>query len=486
MGVLDGFEPRKVLKYFEEICGIPHGSGNTKQISDYLAGFAAERGLRYIQDEYNNVVIYQEGTGDRAGSAPVILQGHMDMVCEKEDWCDKDMEHEHIDLEVTETFEAAWISAKGTTLGGDDGIAVAYMLAILDSPEIVHPPLECVFTVDEEIGMLGAAAMDMSCLSGRTMINLDSEEEGYILASCAGGATVTVHLPVMTDKTESGTALTVTVSGLYGGHSGTEIDKGRAIANVVIGRALYNIRKQDATLRLADIHGGLKDNAISRRCDAVIVTENPDGIRSVAEKLTELLRNEYKYTEPGIQVSVTESEMPETAFDIYSTDRVITALMNLPYGIQSMSLDIKGLVETSLNPGILVTVPEDSEVQISYSVRSSVGSRKQELIDRLESLAVFLDGYITSMGDYPAWEYAPESRLRDIITEVFDEQYGREPVVQALHAGVECGLFAGNLPGLDAVSIGPDMVDIHTPQEHMIIDSVQRTWELLLETLKRL
>ncbi len=481
MPVLSGIEPKKVFKYFEEICAIPHGSGNTKQISDYCAGFAKERGLKYIQDGTNNVIIWKDGTAGYEDSAPVMLQGHMDMVCEKEAGCDIDFEKDGLRLRL----ENGVISADGTTLGGDDGIAVAFALAILDSDDIPHPPLEAVFTVDEETGMFGAADLDCSPLKSRIMLNLDSEDEGVLLVSCAGGTSAICTLPIERESAE-GVEISLKIDGLTGGHSGVEINKERANSNRLLGRALNELAKI-ADYKLVSADGGLKDNAIPRASEAKIVVGAADvpKITAFAEKFDKIFKDEYHLSDP--ELSLTAEAGKTGSFDVMAPDgkkRLIAALVNLPGGIQRMSLDIPGLVQTSLNMGVLET--EDDKAVMRFAVRSSVGTEKEELCGRLSNLMELLGGTVEFIGDYPAWEYKQDSMLRELMVEVFKEQYGREPKVEALHAGVECGLFAGKLPGLDCVSMGPDMKDIHTPNERMDVASVQRTWNYVLEILKRL
>lgn len=486
MKVLSSLEPHKVFEYFEEICSIPHGSSNTKKISDYLVTFAREHNLRYIKDQSNNVIIFKDGTPGYEASAPVMLQGHMDMVCEKDKDCNIDFERDGLELVLKDGI----ISANGTTLGGDDGIAVAYALAILDSSDIPHPPLEAVFTVDEEIGMLGAAAIDCSPLKSKIMLNLDSEDEGYLLVSCAGGVTAASHIPVSFIPAADTTHMSINISGLLGGHSGVEIDKNRANANILFGRILYTLNKK-LSFNLVSIEGGLKDNAIVKTAVAVIAVNESDiqTVRDCVSHLESLFKHEYVVSDPDIKVAaeITDSSSEAAANDMMdniSTNRVIAALVNMPYGIQGMSSNIEGLVESSLNLGILKTT--DTEVVLSYCVRSSIASRKQEMLDKITSLTELLSGYVTLTGDYPAWEYRQDSPLRDLMKDIFTEQYGREPVIQALHAGVECGLFAGKIPDLDCVSFGPDMKDIHTTNESMDVESVKRTWEYTLEILKRL
>lgn len=493
MGVLSNLEPAPVFKYFEEICNIPHGSGNTDAISSFCVNFAIEHGLKYLKDENNNVIIWKEGTKGYENSPSVIIQGHLDMVCEKETGCNINLEKDGIKLHL----ENGIISAEGTTLGGDDGIAIAYALAILESDNIPHPPIEAVFTVDEEVGMTGAAALDCSSLKSRIMLNIDSEEEGYLLVSCAGGASVTVHLPVKR-KNADGIPATIEITGLKGGHSGVEIDKGRANSNVLMGRTLYSL-SQKYQFNIYSIDGGHKDNAIPRETYATVVFKTGTIIEDVQKDIKEIDKiysNEYNSTDPGIKASIKiEEGSHRYALNNKSTSRLITALVSFPNGIQRMSHDIEGLVQTSLNLGILKIAEierryayEDysTEVLLNYSVRSSISTEKEEVINRIKCLAESLKGTISCKGDYPAWEYKKDSPLCSLMTKIFEEQYGRKPIVQAIHAGVECGLFAGKLPGLDCVSYGPNIKNIHTPQESMDIESVRRTWEYTLEILKRL
>lgn len=483
MGILSNLEPASVFQYFEEICGIPHGSSNTKAISDYCVHFAKEHGLKYIQDDLNNIIIFKAGTSGYEQSSPVMIQGHLDMVCEKDADSTIDFTKDGLTLQLQDGI----ISAKGTTLGGDDGIAVAYALAILASDDIPHPPLEVVFTVDEEIGMLGAAAIDCSPLKARTMLNLDSEEEGYLLVSCAGGINATGHLPIEAEET-TGIKATLKVTGLLGGHSGVEIDKGRANACQLLGRTLYELGKS-FSFQLMTVNGGLKDNAIPREANAELLlncSTNIEKISAAIDTIKNTYANEYQLTDPSIQLIFSAETVTQKSEAMTSdtTRKVITALVNLPGGIQRMSYDIKGLVQTSLNLGILST--SGQEVFFSFAVRSSVETEKNDLVNRIRCLLETLGGTVSCTGNYPAWEYRQDSPLRDLMIRIFEEQYGKKPVVQALHAGVECGLFSGKLPGLDCVSFGPDMKDIHTPKESMDVESVKRTWNYTLEILRQL
>ena len=477
MAVLDQLEPKGVFAFFEQLCSIPHGSGNTKAVSDWLVSFAAERGLERYQDGAGNVIIIREAAPGYENAAPVILQGHMDMVCEKTADCPLDMERDGLDL----VLEGDRVFARGTTLGGDDGIAVAMMLAILDDGSLPRPRVECVFTVDEEIGLLGAAALDTSPLRGRTMINLDSEAEGIFTASCAGGRGVNCVLPIRRAPF-SGAALTVEITGLTGGHSGTEINRGRANADMLLGRLLWALCNATPT-RLTEARGGTKDNAIPARAMAAVVVEDAAAAAQVCRNCEDIFRREYDGADPDIRVTLEPGETG-TPLDGDSTARAICLLRCAPCGVQAMSRDVEGLVETSLNLGILKTGQKTLEAM--FSVRSSVESRKEWLTGTLQCLAERLGGYVELSGDYPGWEFRRVSPLRETMAAVFREQYGKEPVVDAIHAGLECGLFAGKLPGLDCVSIGPDLLEIHTPRETMSVSSVQRTWALVLETLKRL
>ena len=480
MAILTGLQPSGVFEMFEQLCGIPHGSRNTKAISDFCVRFAQEHGLDYRQDDSNNVILFAPATPGMEQAQPVMLQGHLDMVCEKEADCSLDLQKEGLNLRT----DGEWIWAEDTTLGGDDGIAVAYALAILADPTIPHPPLEVVLTTDEEIGMLGAAAIDLSEAKARRVQNIDSEEEGVLLAGCAGGATVCCHIPLMWTL-KKGLRATVQITGLRGGHSGMEIQKGRANANKLMGRFLNEMDEAFA-YALCTVNGGNKDNAIAREstADVVILPERLAELTAFAAQRQEAYRAEYGEADPDITIAVTPGT--EDTFEIMMGDcrrSVLSVLQQLPNGVQQMSRDIEGLVQTSLNLGILKV--DFRGIHLTSSVRSSVNAEKQQLIQQLAELCGKFGGSCEVMGEYPAWEYKADSPLREIMTEVYLEQYGRKPAVEVIHAGLECGLLSGKLDGLDCVSFGPDIVDIHTTREKLSIPSVQRTWKLLLEVLKR-
>lgn len=477
MAVLDQLEPKNVFRFFEQMCAIPHGSYNTKAVSDWCVAFAKERGLEHYQDEMNNVILIKEASAGYEEAQPVILQGHLDMVCEKAPGCEKDMAREGLDLAA----EGDYIYAEGTTLGGDDGIAVAMALAALDDESLPHPRLEVILTTEEEVGMDGAMALDVSPIRGRKLLNLDSEAEGVFTVSCAGGSMAACGLPVARAPF-GGDILRVRVEGLTGGHSGAEIHKGRANANMLLGR-LLRAMAAETELRLVSADGGLKDNAIPVAAEAVVAAEDGRKAKAAAERMAACFQTEYRRSDPMLTVTAEEAAAAWQPMDASSTERTVCLLVCAPNGVQTMSQDIHGLVQTSLNLGILKT--GENAVTASFCIRSSVDSEKEMLKDRLACLLAQLGGGVSFSGEYPGWAYRPDSPLRELMTEVYREQYGREPKVEAIHAGLECGLLAGKLPGLDCVSIGPDLLEIHTPREKMSISSVQRVWMFVREILKR-
>lgn len=477
--VLSGLNPSGVFHFFEEICGIPHGSGNVKAISDYCVAFAKERGLEVYQDEVYNVIIKKPASPGMETAPGVILQGHLDMVCEKNADVDFDFEKDGLRLAV----DGDDIHAQGTTLGGDDGIAVAMGLAILDDDSIPHPPLEVLFTTEEETGMDGAQNLDCSKLNAQYMINIDSEEEGVITAGCAGGLKSHAVIPAQWME-YSGTEYAVEISGLLGGHSGTEIHLGRANANKLMGRLLFALSK-DVEFALVHIQGGAKDNAIARDAKAVVVI--PQDQCHKAEEIVNAcaadFQNEYRACDPKVTVSFSKKETYKgRALTFSSAQKVIYLLLNTPYGVQSMSAELPGLVESSLNLGV-VTMDQDS-VTLTWAVRSSVSSRKWLINDQLMYMTEMLGGTYTYGGDYPAWAYRSKSLLRDLAVDTYEEMFGKKPQVCTIHAGLECGLFAEKMPQEDMISIGPDIKDIHTPGERLSISSTKRTFDYVCRMLK--
>ena len=478
MKKLAGLQPESVFGYFEEICSMPHGSGNTKIISDYLVKFAQEQGLEYIQDELNDVIIFVPGTCGMEDHAPVIIQGHMDMVCEKDADCPINMDTDGLDI----THDGNYVFAKGTTLGGDDGIAVAFAMALAADKNIPHPPLELVITVDEETGMFGAAGIDLSMLKGRLLLNIDSEEEGIFTVSCAGGARSTIHMPI-TRKAVYGPAIRLVVGGLQGGHSGVEIHKNRANANKVMGEFMGRILEK-MPLCLVSFVGGSKDNAIPRTCEvhAIALGMELESINTIAAQLQEEIRA--NFAEPEATVEAFNSDaLGGNAISAEETAKLVSLLREVPNAIQAWSEKIPGLVQTSLNLGVAKLT---EEFTLTWSVRSSVNQEKQALLAKLRSIAESYGGSYSQVGEYPAWEYKEDSVLRDTMVNVYTRMYDKAPEVVAIHAGLECGLLGEKLPGLDAVSIGPEMHDIHTSREKLGIASTRRTWEFVQEVLKAL
>ncbi len=471
-------------KYFEEIAAIPHGSGNTKQISNYLVDFAKEKGLKYVQEKCGNVIIFSPASEGREKEDPIILQGHMDMVAVKENGVEKDLETEGLEL----FMEKGFVGARGTSLGGDDGIALAYGMAAATDKSYSHPPLEIVFTVDEEVGMEGAVGLDASDLKAKYMLNLDSEDEGIIVTSSAGGLNAVMSVPVKYKKM-AGEEYKIIISGLTGGHSGIEIDRYHANAIIIMGRLLHFLRDKNVEFNISGLDGGLMNNAIPRDadCDVIIPKEFTDSFEDLISEFEKTIKNEYRANEKNIMIycdhiGSAEKEVLRKKHE----ERVIFLLNTVPDGVQRVSQEpaTKGLVETSLNNGIMRLTEKD--FYLNASVRSSISSAKAALSDKLKYLTETIGGTYSASGDYPAWEFNDDSELLKTAVDVFKEQYGREPEVIGIHAGVECGIFYEKIPGLDIISIGPDMKGVHTPLEKLYIGSVKRTWEYIKGILSAL
>lgn len=471
MGVLGELEPKSVFRFFEEICSIPHGSGNVEKISDYLVSFAKERGLYCRQDEMKNVIISKEASPGYEKAESIILQGHMDMVAVKKPDCDIDMKTQGLKPGV----EGDYIYAENTSLGGDDGIAVAYALAILDDDSLPHPHLDVVITVDEEVGMDGAKALDLSDVKGTRLLNLDSEEEGYFLAGCAGGASVK-HILQTDWEMGTGTAYTCKICGLAGGHSGGEIHKERGNANSLMGRLLQELSGV-AQIGIFGLEGGLADNAIPREAVLQFVAfEKEKELERTVKAFEKALQAELSTKDPGVKIQLTKQEtVSRLCLKKDCAEKVKNLLLLMPNGVQAMSADMHGLVQTSLNNGIMKL--GEKEFTVVTSVRSSVESEKQALITKVSALTKVLSGTVEITGDYPGWTYRKESPFRDLCVRVYEEMYGKKPVIQAIHAGVECGILLEKRPDLDCISLGPDMKDIHTTEERLSISSTKRVWE---------
>lgn len=479
MRVLKNLQPAKVFYYFEEICKIPHVSFHEKELSDYCVNFAKERGFFCRQDEMGNVLIVADATPGYEDVEPIIMQAHLDMVGDKVPECDIDMEKEPIKIKVDGDF----IRAEGTTLGGDDGIAVAYALAILDSDDIPHPRMEVVLTVSEEVGLLGATGMDLSMCKGKRLINVDSEVEGVLTAGCAGGIRIRSEFGISRQK-NTGVYCEAVLEGLKGGHSGMEIDKGRANANVLLGRFLLMLREQVKDFGVIELQGGAKENVIPKdgHVRFLIKEDQAALVSKVADAFDREMDMEYGTADPDIHIKLTVGKIvTKEVLDEDSVEKLIVALNNMPNGVQGMSMDLPGLVETSLNLGVAET--DENAFVLRFSVRSSVASAKNYLVKKVELLTCALGGKVSFAGEYPAWPYARSSGLRDLCVDIYKKQYGKEPKIDVLHAGLECGILSSKIPGLDCISIGPDMLEIHTPNERLSIRSAARVWEYIKEIL---
>lgn len=474
MGVLTNYEPKDVFTYFETLCSIPRGSGNTDGVAEYLVRFAKEHGLESYRDSANNVIIRKAGSAGYENADTIILQGHHDMVCEKDEGLDFDFTRDAIQPYV----DGDWIRAKGTTLGGDNGIAVAMILAVLADDTLAHPPIEALITADEEAGMLGAFALDCSRLTGHKLINLDSEYEGVLMCSCAGGVNARSKVPVARESV-IGTLVDISIKGLTSGHSGVEIDKGRANSNALMGRLLCELAAKES-YRLIDLEGGSRDTAIAAASTAQIMVE-PGKAAAVCDAVIQLGRQyaaEYATAEPNMMVDAASgSTCSAEVLTAASTEKVYRVLVALPDSVQAMSIDMPGLVQTSTNFGVLKLT--ENELTFSNTIRSSITAQKEWIVEKIAAIVKLAGGETVTDGNYPGWAYDPHSVVKDTILAAYKKLFGKEATVEAVHAGIECGLFADSIPGLDCVSIGPDMADVHTPREHLSIASSRRTYELL-------
>ena len=478
MKVLQGLEPASVFGFFEEICNIPHISYHEKELSDFCVNFAKERGLYYEQDKLGNVIIIGEATPGYEDAEPVMVQGHLDMVGDKIPTCTIDMEKEPIKLVV----DGDYLTADGTTLGGDDGIAVSYGLALLDAKDIPHPRLEVVLTVSEEVGLLGATDIDLSCCKAKRLINIDSEEEGVFTAGCAGGLRADCVIPSETEV-KKGVVCEIKTQGFLGGHSGIEINKGRANGNTMMGRFLMFLEDKVA-FDIVSIVGGVKDNVIPKNVVAKLLVKKKDvdALQEALARFNQFIAVEFAVADLDITLVLEVQEETECrVLSASSKEKAITVLNLMPNGVQTMSRDLPDLVETSLNMGVVKI--DEEQISLCFSVRSSLESAKEFIARKLRQLTESLGGTATYRGEYPGWPYARDSKLRDLCVKVYKEQYGKEPKIEVIHAGLECGILSSKVEGLDCISIGPDMFDVHTPDEKISISSIARVWEFLKAVL---
>lgn len=479
MNKTEGLKPERVFHYFEELTKIPRCSFDEKRVSDYLKSVGEGLGLETIQDEALNIIIKKPGSKGYESKPTVIIQGHMDMVCDRSEGFDIDFSRDPIPFEVRDGL----IMAPNTTLGADNGIAVAMGLAILEDKTLEHPPLEVLITTNEESGMTGAAQLDKKNLSGKILINIDSEEEGKLLVSCAGGKRFSIEIPVnfkVTDKT----SFTLKVSGLKGGHSGMEIDKGRGNSNRLLARALDGLREIDYDL--CHIEGGSKSNVIPRLSSAIICLADSDieKARVIVNEMEKHFKGELSTSDPDVTLTLEKTKDRVKAFEDTVKLKVIAALLLVPNGVNSMSMDIEGLVESSNNMGVVSTL--EDKVVVENAIRSSVKSLKDMLSRQMEIIAESLGANWSSSGEYPAWQYRKDSYIRDLFAQTYREISGKEMEIEAIHAGLECGLFYELLGDIDMVSLGPDMWGVHAPGERLSIDSVERTYNILVEVLSKI
>ncbi len=473
---------KNIFKNFEEIAKIPRCSGNEKKISDYLVKFAKDLDLEVIQEESLNVIIKKPATNGYEKAKSVILQGHMDMVCTKIEDLEFDFEKDSIQL-VT---EGDLLRAKGTTLGGDNGIAVAMIMSILQDNSLEHPEVIALITTEEETGMDGVLNLDPKNISGDILINLDSEDEGVALASCAGGVKNVVELPInWTDASGSKSCLNIDIKGLLGGHSGIEIDRNRANAIVLLGRLLQKIEKE-MSVDIVSINGGEKMNAIAKMAQVTLQVDEQEEekLRAIIKSEEQVFKNEFAVSDPDIFIEVGQAEVSKKVFTQQTKDSVIVLLRLIPNGVQTMSASIEGLVESSNNIGVLET--ENDQVIFSSAIRSSVKSLKDELNSRIELVCGLTGAEMKLVADYPEWQYEVDSPIRDLMIDVFKEKFGRELKIDAIHAGLECGFLKEKLGDIDMVSIGPDIRDVHTPGENLSISSTERVYDFLVDVLSKI
>ncbi len=473
--VVNGYEPKRMFRFFEDLCAIPHGSGNEKGVGDYIAKFAGERGLFWSRDRVGNLFVRMPASAGYEQESPLLLQGHMDMVCEK----NADVEHDFLRDGLRLYVENGQLRARGTTLGGDDGIAVALMLAVLDGEVPAHPEIECLFTVEEETGLLGAEGFDYTVLHARRMLNLDSEDEGVVTCGCAGGVRTDLTLQGDREATAWQT-LRLCIRGLCGGHSGAEIDKGRANANKIMGRCLAVAGKASA-YRLLAVNGGSKDNAIPRECFATVACADADAFSAAFLGHAEALRGELCAADADFTASATAGDAVEGAFSEAMTARVTAALCCAANGVLAMSQNIDGLVEYSRNLGVVRT--EGDRVICTFSSRSAIDSQLDASIADLDALATALGGSAVSYARYPGWNYKKDSALRETYLRTYRDLFGKEPSVTVIHAGLECGIISNRVPEMDMISVGPIMHAIHSPDEALDLASCERFFRVVAKVI---
>lgn len=457
--------------YFNEICKIPHGSYNESAISNYIVSFAKEKNLKYVQDEMNNVVVYKDASEGYEEYDSIMLQGHMDMVCEAVSGLDFDFEHHPIETYVD---DKGLLRAKGTTLGADDGMGVAEMLAILSDETLKHPKLECVFTVQEEVGLYGALGFDKSLIHSHRMISLDGSGETITCVSSAGGVDCINEIKYTTEENDTA-CYSIKVTGLSGGHSGASIHLEKGNANKLIARILKELMNEGNDIHLVSINGGSKSNAITRESIAIITSEID--LSSQVKALEEKIAVEFVDSDPGFKVEFEKVDTSKERFDPSSTKNVIDYMYMIPNGFQHRSMAIEGLTLTSLNLGIVNM--DEEKVSFTSSIRSSLDEAMDDYIDQLKCVASYTSGNIHTEARYPAWPYNPNSKLRETYREVLKVQQNKDLETPAVHGGLECAIFTQIEGGMDIITCGPISEGCHTPDEYLDLESWDRTYQLL-------
>lgn len=475
-------KPELIFGIFDEITKVPRPSKKEGKIREFLVNFAEKHGIEYKTDAIGNVAMTKPATPGYENAPKVVLQGHMDMVCEKNGGVQHDFENDPIDTFV----DGEWVRANGTTLGADNGIGIAAGLAVLLSDDFVHGPIEALFTVDEETGLTGAQNLGEGMLDGsKYLLNLDSEEDGEICIGCAGGIDTTCtfsYEPVAAPKELH--YLKIDIKNLQGGHSGTDINVGRACANKLLVRFLWNLAKK-YNFKLATINGGNLRNAIAREASAVIgVTDfDKEGVRVDLNHYIADVQNEYKHTEKAMEITMESVEAPETVIDAKTAEAVVTSMYIAPHGVVSMSLELEGLVETSTNLAS-VKMLDDNKILVTTSQRSSVESRKYDIAHQVEAVFASAGAKVTHGDGYPGWAPNMESKLLKVAVDAHEKLFGNKPLCNAIHAGLECGLFLKDYPHMEMISFGPTLRDVHSPKEAMHIPAVGKFWDLLVKILE--
>ena len=469
---------QEAYTYFTELLKIPRCSGNEQAVSDYLVSFGQEHGLEVIQDSALNVMIRKPGSEGREDEPPVILQAHMDMVCQKT----SDVEHDFLKDPIIPIIDGDWVKADRTTLGADDGGGLSIIMAILASDELSHPQVEAIFTTDEEVGMVGAKAFDLSVLKGSRFINLDSETEGVFTVSSASSVYIQIPISIETETSPEGlAAYKLMVKGLAGGHSGVDIDKGHANANILTANLLNLLEN----IRIASINGGSARNAIPRECEAIILFDESNFTQ--IEEIVKQAEADYKtvyLSDVDLTVTLEKTDAISMVMSSDSQERVIRGILEMPNGVYSMSPSIDGLVQTSNNLGIVET--DEETVKLTNYLRSSSFDDENALIEKIKEHADSIGARAEIAKQYPVWEYREASPLREKLIMVFTDMYGYEPVIEAIHAGLECALFVEKMPDVDIIAIGMDIVGAHSPDERMSISSYDRTYDFLVRLLEEL